>query len=70
MLITRLIYIQWKFTTPEQLAFTIKMLLIKILLFFNHWIIHSLQSNQHFQAIEFMDWLVLEKRYIFHVNLS
>ena len=52
---------QWKFTTPNELATPcaplIKVLLIKILLFLDH----SLQSNQHFQAIEFMDQTIPEK---------
>ena len=35
----------------------------KILLFF------KFQSNQHFEAIEFVDRLVQENLYIFHINL-
>ena len=53
--------VQWKFTTPDQLATPsaplIEVLLIKILLFLNH----LFQSNQHFQAIEFVDQPILEK---------
>ena len=35
----------------------IEVLLIKILLFLDHWF----QSNQHFQAIEFVDQPIPEK---------
>ena len=52
---------QWKFTTPDQLATPsaplIEVLLIKILLFLDH----LFQSNQHFQAIEFVDQPIVEK---------
>ena len=52
---------QWKFTTPDQLATPstplIEVLLIKILLFLDH----LFQTNQHFQAIEFVDQPILEK---------
>ena len=52
---------QWKFTKPDKLATPstplIKVLLIKILLF----LYHSLQSNPHFQAIEFVDQTIPEK---------
>ena len=52
---------QWKFTAPDKLgtpsAPLIKVLLIKILLFLDH----SFQSNQHFQAIEFVDQTIPEK---------
>ena len=52
---------QWKFTTPDQLATPsaplIKVLLIKILLFLDL----SFQSNQHFQAIAFVDQTFPEK---------
>ena len=52
---------QWKFTTADQLATPsaplIKVLLFKILLFLNH----LFQSNQHIQAIEFVDQLIPEK---------
>ena len=52
---------QWKFTTPDQLATPsaplIEVLLIKILLFLDH----LFQSNQHFQAIEFVDQPIPEK---------
>ena len=57
---------QWKFTTPDQLATPsaplIEVLLIKILLFFDHWGVHLFQSNQHFQAIEFMDQLPVPEK--------
>ena len=53
--------VQWKFTTPDHLATPsvplIEVLLIKILLFFDH----LFQSNQHFQAIEFVDQPIPEK---------
>ena len=35
-----------------------------------HWSIHLFQTNQCFQAIEFMDQLIPEKLNIFHINLS
>ena len=37
--------------------------------FFNHWSTHLFQSNQRFQAIEFVDRTVREKLYIFCINL-
>ena len=53
--------VQWKFTTPDQLARPsaplIKVLLITIVLFLDHFF----QSNQHFQAIEFVDQPIPEK---------
>ena len=45
-------------------------LLIKILLFFNHWSNHLFQSNQCFQAIEIMNCPVPEKLDIFYINIS
>ena len=52
---------QWKFTTPDQLATPstplTEVLLIKILLFVDY----LFQTNQHFQAIEFVDQPILEK---------
>ena len=53
---------QWKFTAPDQLATPsarplIEVLLIKFLLFLDH----LFQSNQHFQAIEFVDQPIPEK---------
>ena len=49
--------IQWKFTTPN-----LAILLIQILIFFRPLSsVHLLQSNQRFQAIEFVDWHVSEK---------
>ena len=41
----------------------------KILLFFKHWSIYLFQSNQRFQAIEFVDRPVPIKLYIFRINL-
>ena len=58
MLITRLICIQWMFTQPHHHFCS-----SKILLFF------KFQSNQHFEAIEFVDQLVQENLYIFRINL-
>ena len=52
MLITRLICIQWKFTTSNQLASSSTF--IKIVLFFDHWSNHLFQSNQQLQVIEFV----------------
>ena len=53
--------VQGKFTTPDQLATPsaplIEVLLIKILLFLDH----LFQSNQHFQATEFVDQPIPEK---------
>ena len=53
--------VQWKFTTPNQLATPsaplIEVLLIKILLFLDH----LFQSIQRFQAIEFVDQTIPEK---------
>ena len=45
------------------------MLLIKIL-FLDHSSIHLFQSNQRFQAIEFVDQPIPEKLNIFRINLS
>ena len=56
---------QWKFTTPDQLASPsaplIEVLVIKIFLFVDLWGIHLFWSNQHFQAIEFVDQPITEK---------
>ena len=53
--------VQWKFTTPDQLATPsvplIEVLLIKILLFLDH----LFQTNQHCQAIEFVHQPISEK---------
>ena len=38
--------------------------------FLDHRSIHLFQSNQRFQAIEFADWPVPEKLYIFCINIS
>ena len=47
-------------TLPVSL--TIEVLLTKIVLFFfDHWSNYLFQSNQRFQAIEFVDRLVPEK---------
>ena len=65
MLITRLICIQWKFATLDQLADQLvspsKFCSLRFFLF---------QRNQRFQGIEFVDQLVLEKLDIFRINLS
>ena len=39
----------------------LEVLLIKIIVFFDHWSNHLFQSNQRFQAIEFVDRPVPEK---------
>ena len=61
---------QWKFTTANQLATPsaplIKVLFIKILLFLDP----LFQSNQHLQAIEFVDQPIPEKLLIFCINFS
>ena len=49
---------------PVSLTLTIEVLLIKILLYFEHW------SNQRFQAIEFVDLPVPEKLDMFRINIS
>ena len=54
-------------TRPVSL--TIEVLLIKIVLFFDHWINHLFQSYQRFQAIEFVDRPVPEKLEIFRLFL-
>ena len=53
-------------TWPVSL--TIEVLLIKIILFFDFWSIHLLQSNKLFQAIEFVDRPSPEKLDIFCRN--
>ena len=62
---TRLICIQWKFTTLDELASPsaplIEVLLMNILLFLDHWGIHLFQSDQHFWVIEVVDQHVPEK---------
>ena len=47
-----------------------EVLLNKTCLFSHHWGIHLFQSNQRFQAIEFVDQPVPEKLQIFCINLS
>ena len=54
-----------KVSNTRPVGLTIKVLHIKIVLFFNHWSNHLFQSNQHFQVIEFMDQPVPEKFDIF-----
>ena len=44
-----------KVCNTRPVCLTIEVFLIKILLFFDHWSIHLFQSNQHFQAIIFID---------------
>ena len=56
MLITRPIFIQWKFTTPDHRSFA-----NKDSSFFYHCSVHLFQSNQCFHVIEFVDRLVVEK---------
>ena len=55
-------------TWPVSL--TIEVLLIKIIIFFDYWSIHLFQSNQLFEAIEFVDRPSPEKLDIFCRNLS
>ena len=57
-----------KVYNTRPVSLTIKVLLIKIVLFFDHWsdhlcfiFNHLFQSNQRFQAIEFLDRPVPEK---------
>ena len=57
MLIPRLICIQWKFTTPNHRNFANS----DSYFFQPLSSVHLLQSNQHFQAIEFVDRHVSEK---------
>ena len=51
-------------------SLTIKVLLIKILVFFDHCSIHLFLSNQRFQAIEFAHRPVPKKLDIFRINIS
>ena len=68
MLITRLVCMAWKFTTPEQLVSPSNFRsCITILSFFDHWSVHLVQSNQSVQAIEFVDGPVPEKLDIFRI---
>ena len=57
ILITRSICIQWKFTTPDHRSFS------KTFFFFFQLVssVHLFQSNQRFEAIQFMGRHVLEK---------
>ena len=59
-----------KIYNTRPVSLTIEGLLIKILIFSDHWSSHLFQSNQRFQAIEFVDRTVLEKFDIFRINLS
>ena len=65
MLITKLICKQWKFQTPDQLAWPSKFCTLKLFFFFDHWSNHLFQSNQLFQVIEFVDQPVPVKVDIF-----
>ena len=58
-----------KIYNTRPVSLTIEGLLSKILIFSDHWSIHLFQSNQRFQAIEFVDRPVLEKFDIFRINL-
>ena len=54
-----------KVSNTRPVGLTIKVLHIKIVLFFDHWSNHLFQSNQRFQVIEFMDQPVPEALDIF-----
>ena len=73
LLVARLICIQWKFTTPDQLASPLKFRWSfahkRFFFVFDHWSIHLFQNKQRFQAIEFMDQPVPEKPDIFWIML-
>ena len=49
----------------NRVSLTIEVLLIKIVLFFDHWSNHLFQSNQRFQTIELVHRPVTEKLNIF-----
>ena len=69
---TTIIWVQWKFTTPNQYFISIaspSFCLLRFFFFLTTGIL-LFQSNKHFQAIEFIDQPVLEKLYIFCINLS
>ena len=59
-----------KIYNTRPVSLTIEGLLSKILIFSDHWSIHLFQSNQRFQATEFVYRPVSEKLDIFHINLS
>ena len=69
MFITRLICNTMKVYITRPVSLTIEVLLIKIVLFFDHWRNHLFQSYQRFQAIEFVDRPVPEKLKIFRLFL-
>ena len=54
-----------KLYSTRRVSLTIEVLLIKIVLFFDHWSNHLFQSNQRFQAIELVHQPVPEKLDIF-----
>ena len=54
----------------QPVTLTIEVLLIKIVLFSDHFSNHLFQSNQRFQAIEFVDRPVPEKLDVFLSFLS
>ena len=54
-----------KVYNTRPVSLTIEVLLINFVLFIDHWSNHLFQSNQRFQAIEFVDWRVPEKLDIF-----
>ena len=72
LLIARLICIQWKFTTPDQLASPLKFRWSfahkRFFFVFDHWSIHLFQNKHRFQAIEFMDQPIPEKPDIFWIH--
>ena len=49
-----------KVYNTQPVTLTIEVLLIKIVLFSDHFSNHLFQSNQRFQAIEFVDRPILE----------
>ena len=59
-----------KLYNARPVSLTIKVLLLKILFFFDDWSIHLFQSNQRFQVRELVDRPVPEKRDIFFINPS
>ena len=63
MLYRRLLSIQWKFTTPDQLASPGKFCSLRLFFFFGplKYLNLVFQSNQHFQTKEFMDRPVSEE---------
>ena len=59
-----------KVYNTQPVTLTIEVLLIKIVLFSDHFSNHLFQSNQRFQAIEFVDRPVQEKLDVFLSFLS